>query len=791
MSRIHDALRRAEQPQPQDDHAPAMLPPAAAAAHREEPLAVERAGVSSRAEFIEVEVGADPEDGWAGFRQYLAVLRRRKWLIASAGLIGAMVGAGLALDSLPMYRARTSVEIQTLNPSFMSAVEIDPLASQRGGLDVPTEIVLLQSQTLVRRAAQKLQALDRPNIRMAPTALSQLLNRVGVQTPQQEITWKAAVQIAADRVGAAPVGASRVVEILSVSPDRNAAVEFVNTLANEFIDANLEARWHAAQRGSEWLQRQLSDLRQKLQQAEAEYQAYGLSAGLPANAQTGTVTSEKLRQLRDELLKAQSLKRDREAQYRILSEGPPDALLEVIDDGTLRTLQMKLTELRQQMADLGSALTPAHYRVQRLQAQISEIETAYKTEMARIVKRAQNDFEAAQEQEQSLAAAYAAQEKLVAAEDSKMVKHGLLKREADTIRQLYDALLQKTKEASVAQTMLASNIRIVDPAEPAQTANQPDAWRYSLAGFLTGISLCGALVVVLARLDSSFRSPGQSALVLNVPELGVVPSAKGRMNSPGGRRGLPRAQSLGQLLKPSNGVASVELATWEQKPAAVAESFRAVLTSILFAGERGSRLRVLAVTSAQSLEGKSTVVSNLALAMAETNRRVLLIDADLRRPRLHRIYRLANTSGLSELLRGSAAFDTCPLEMLAQPSNVPGLHVLTAGGKPPDTTEIPPSTTLLSSLRLAELLERFRQEYDLVLIDTPPVLNAVDARLIGRICDGVVLVVRAGKTSRDAALTVRKRLSDDGIRIVGTVLNNWNPDSANEYYHYLGYSPQD
>jgi len=222
----------------------------------------------------------------------------------------------------------------------------------------------------------------------------------------------------------------------------------------------------------------------------------------------------------------------------------------------------------------------------------------------------------------------------------------------------------------------------------------------------------------------------------------------------------------------------VELSTWQRKPSVVGESFRATLVSILFSGENGGRPRIMVVTSSNPGEGKSTVVSNLGIAVAEVNQRVLLIDADLRRPRLHDIFNLKNDSGLSDLLRSKETVSAA-LAGAIQQTHIPDLYVLTSGS----TTSA--ATSLLYSNRMPEVLQKLRTEFETIFIDTPPMLQIPDARVLGRMVDSVIMVVRSGKTTRDAAMAARQRFSEDGTRMLGTILNDWNPKrSPNGYYGY-------
>jgi capsular exopolysaccharide synthesis family protein len=237
----------------------------------------------------------------------------------------------------------------------------------------------------------------------------------------------------------------------------------------------------------------------------------------------------------------------------------------------------------------------------------------------------------------------------------------------------------------------------------------------------------------------------------------------------------------------SSSLDRVELITHQRKHSIAAESFRVVLTAILFSGENGSRPRVLVLTSASPSEGKTTVTSNLAIALAEINRKTLLIDADMRKPRLHEIFQVPNDRGLSTVLQERTLTEES-LQGVVFETAIPNLYVLPTGPSA--------ASGLLYSPVLPELLKRFKKEFDMVLIDTPPMLQMPDARVVGRQADAVVMVVRAGQTTRDAAIAARERLAEDGTRMLGTILNDWNPKqspngyygSSNGYGYYRGYS---
>jgi capsular exopolysaccharide synthesis family protein len=743
---------------------------------------------------VDQENGADAVSG--GLLYYWHLILRRKWTVLIIGFVGTLSGFLVSLPQTPVYRSRVSVEIQALNDNLMNTRQIDPTPGTNDmyvQTDILTQIKILQSDSLMERVVTKLKVDKKPGAFEQPTRLSAWRKALGLPQPATPSREQAAGMAAAS-VSVRSVNETRIVEILSDSTDPKFAADFANTLVNEYMEQSLESRWKNAQRTGDWLTRQLEDLRINLEKSEDKLQGYARSSGLMFTSEKDNVAEARLRQLQEELSKAQADRVAKQSRYEVALSSSLEALPEVLDDASLQDYRQKLTELRRQLAELGATYTSTHPKIERVDAQIASVQSALERERVNILKRIRNEQDAAARRESLLAAAYGTQAKLVSEQSGKTIHYGILRREVDTNRQLYDSMLQRVKEYGIASAMHASNMRVVDPAKPARLPYKPNLLQHAGVGFIAGLLLGTVFVVIQEQADRSLQSPGDGPTYLNLPELGVIPSAKADRGLNSYFKRLPALKghkdserTLGSALvkknggRNGNGNHEIELVTWYRKPSLLAESFRTTLASILFFEANGDRPRILVMTSSAPGEGKTTVTSNLAIALAEISRRVLVIDADMRRPRIHDIFDVANTWGLSDLLREKDAVADYPFEALSRKTLIPGLYVLPSG---PGTVSI---SNLLYSPRLAELLNRFRKEFDTVLIDTPPMLQISDARVVGRLADGVILVLKAGQTTRDMALAATQRFAEDGTPVLGTILNQWNPNSTTGYGYYSDY----
>ena len=713
---------------------------------------------------------------------YWNTLGRHKGTLLLIALLGLITGVLLTLPQPPVYQARTTIEIQNLNENFLNMRDVTPTESPVGTnpleTDLQTQVSILQSESVLHAVIGRLNLPERLWRRQAPNHFSGLRQALGLGSKKPPGPDDL-LQMVAANLKVRAQGNTRLVEIRYDDPDPQLAADIANTLTAEFIEQNLESRWKTSQQTGDWLTRQMEDARIKLEKSEQELQTYARDTGLVFTAEKDNVAEAKLRQLQEELSKAQADRVARQSKFELTRTVSPDSLPEVLDDATLKDYQVKLTDLRRQLAEISSSLTPAHPAVKKVQAQVATLEAALERERANVTTRIQNEFESAQRRERLLAASYDAQSHVVSEQAGHVTHYDILKREVDNNRQLYDSMLQHVKEAAVASALRASNIRVVDPARPPSTPYKPRIMMNATLGLLGGVFVGMIFVLLRERVDESIRAPGEASLYLDLPELGVIPAAdseRGRGFARYYRHRFPTSPNAGENGKQRG---PVELVISQGKPSVVAEGFRSTVLSLLYGGENGERFRVIAVTSAGPGEGKTTVAANLAQAAAETGRRVLLVDGDLRKPRLHKVFNAPNDWGLSDLLGGIKPPAGTPGTVAA--TGCRGLHLLTAGSA---ATNI---ASLLHSPRASEFLRRMREEFEMIIIDTPPMLQMPDARLLGRMADAVILVVRSGDTTKETAAAASQRLAEDGTRVLGAVLNEWDPRKTRRGVYECGY----
>ena len=709
---------------------------------------------------------------------YWRILRLKKFFILRFALLGLLLALSFSFFQRPVYRAHSSIAIQDLNENFLNLKE-DPTSTNPTGPAesyFQTQVQILQSESLLQRVIEKPEisrALAQEEMRGRRLDWRKYLGlpRSASSDPRPS------VENIASRLSVRSSGEARSVQVFFESGDPQLSAQLVNTLVDEFAEQSHQMRWESTQRTADWLAAHLGEMKTSLEKNEAQLQAYARTSGL-LFSEKGNVADEKLRQLQEEYSKAQADRTEKQAKHETAMTKPLESVPEALDDATVRDLGLRLAALRQEKAQLTSSLTPEHYKVRQVQAQIDELTAALETQRKNIVRRAANEYHSARRHEELLARAYVQQAKTVSDQAQKTIHYDTLKHEVDSSRQLYDALMQRVKQAGLASAMRASNILVVDKAKPPLLPYRPNYPLNSVLGLFAGTFFGAGFGVLRERLNRCIVGPGVAPAHLNLPELGAIPMVTASRI----HRLFPAQDKSGSTvqvwLRDSESESKIVRVRLTEGTAdspelhMMAEAFCATLTSILLPVLENTSPGVIVLTSPGPGAGKTTVTCNLGVAMAQTGRRVLLVDADLRGPTLHRVLKLSNSWGLCDVLCSDNPINNIGTSQLVRHTDIQGLDLLPAG-----TSRESPSH-LLYSPRVVELFRRLMQEYDLVLIDSPPMMHLADARALGRVANGVVLVLRSGQTTVAQAQLAVRRFAEDGTHVVGTILNGWDPKAA-------------
>jgi capsular exopolysaccharide synthesis family protein len=526
---------------------------------------------------------------------------------------------------------------------------------------------------------------------------------------------------------------------------------------------------------SDWLSKQLVDLQMKVETSQEALVKYQKKHEILGIDEKQNIITAKLDELNKELTSAESARMEKESIYRLVQSGDQDtaaAAATSADTGSgsasatsslLQKLREQEADLKIQVAQLSTQFGPSYPKVAQLNSQLKEVDAQIQIEIKKVASRVRGDFMASQQRENMLRAALEKQKQEANQLNESAIEYSQLKRDVETYRTLYEGLMEKLKEAGVTAGLRSNNIRTVDrarvPTAPAEP-NIPRNLAFALAlGLTTGIGLA----FLLEGIDNTVRTPEQAQAISALPSLGMIP-----LGSKSGMESTRRRLSV-----TSSSKEAVELVTQSHPQSQMAESYRALRTSLLLTS-LGAPPKVILVTSALPQEGKTTTSINCAIVLAQKGSRVLLIDADLRRPSIHKTLGMGPRTGLSNVLTGSATLS----QAVVRSGILPTLFVLPAGTPPPNPAE------LLASTNMKDVLGELREQYDHIVVDTPPTLSVTDAVVTSTRADAVVLVIRSGQTTKQALRRARDILMQVNARVSGVLLNAVDLRSPDYYYYY-------
>jgi polysaccharide biosynthesis transport protein len=705
-------------------------------------------------------------------REYLRVLIKRKWLVVSCVAIIFGVVSVATVRSTRIYDATGSIAINKTDPTMLNIKESgNGSADYYDPSDLDTEVRILKSDLLALQVIRQLNLDKRPEYGGSGAPSDSLALTTDALQPDSERTT-ALLSSFKSGLRVALVPNTRIIEIHYRSADKNLAAAAVNTLISTYIEQNFKTRFESTMQASEWLSKQLTDLQIKVQTSQenlVEYQKVHEILGIDEKQ---NIITSKLDELNKELTSAESDRMEKESVYRLVQSGDPDtagaAATSAGGSGSssnsslMEKLREQQADLKIQIAQLSTQFGNSYPKVVQLDNQLKEVDAQLKMEMTKVVSRVRSAYLASLQHEGLLHEALDKQKQEANRLNESAIEYSMLKREFESYRTLYEGLMEKLKEAGVTAGLRSNNIRNVDkarvPTEPSEP-NVPRNLAFALAlGLTTGVGLA----FLLEGIDNTVRTPEQAQAISALPSLGMIPLGSKTTEA-----------TVRQRLTITSSREAVELVTQSRPQSQMAESYRALRTSLLLTS-LGAPPKIILVTSALPQEGKTTTSINTSIVLAQKGTRVLLIDADLRRPSIHKTLGMGPKTGLSNVLTGSATLQ----QAVVRSTLVPTLFILPAGTPPPNPAE------LLASSNMKDILAELREQYDHIIVDTPPTLSVTDAVVMSTRADAVVLVIRSGQTTKQALRRSRDLLMQVNAHIAGVLLNAVDLSSPDYYYYY-------
>ena len=704
---------------------------------------------------------------------YWRILLKRKWIIAVSIVVVLVIAAVISVRTTPIYEATTQVLIappQAANPLNVKANNTQQQDTDDQQRDIDTKIRIIQSATMADSVLHRLNLDARSEFAGGATSRNNGGIAVVASQNQESARHEQLIHKLQANVKVQAVGDTSLVDIKYLDPNPALAAEIANGIASAFIEQNVKSRYDSTMQAADWLSKQLADLQVKMESSQTKLLQYAKEHNIVGTDDKQNLTTEKLEELNKELTAAQSDRMQKESIYRVATSDSPESLSAVLQDPILTDLRQRQMELQAQYALLDNSFGPGYSKMKEIKNQLDHINQSYQKQVRDSVNRIKGDYQAAVNRESMLQAALAEQTGVADQLNQNAIEYKVLKQEADSNRQVYDGLLQQLQEASLAAGLDSSNIRIVDKASVPSHSAIPNIPRNLEFALLIGLVAGVGIAFGLEAIDTTVRTPDQVESISGLPTLGVIPYESMIDEA---AAGAPKTHLLRKVS--SGNTTSPPLISYLKPHSGPAEAYRALRTSILLSSVYHPP-RTILVTSSLPRDGKTVTCLNIAIVLAQMGKRVLLLEADMRCPTLYKILDLKGQMGLSNILTGGAQDNEA-----IHPTIQSNLFVIPAGPIPPHPAE------LLSSSLTDELLKKWSQEYDHVIVDSPPVISVTDPVLLSVKTDAVLLVVRFGQTTTAHLRRTCNLLQSVNAAVLGVVLNAANLSSPDYYYYRSRY----
>ena len=690
------------------------------------------------------------------------IVKRRNSVLTFFSVLVVVVTIG-TLTTTPVYRATTRVLIDRENQNVANLKDVyyDIYSEDY----YHTQYELIKSTAVAYKTVKNLNLAANPDFNPAARktggglldGLSRTLGSIfgkekAPDDAQKDDPALALAKMVQGGLRVEPVKNSRIVNISYEYRNPRLAAAIANGVANSYVEQVLDIKMGAAKQAVEWMSRKIDEQKRVLENSQKALQEYTKNKDVVELENKEALTPLKLQNLSYQLVLAEGKRKEAEAlfnQVKNFSHNLQEALTvpAIAGDPVMQSLRTEEIKIDKDIMEMSKKYGEKHPQMIRLREDIKVIREKMSSEARRIITAIKNDYELAKARETGLRSSFAQGKGEAMVLSEKSIQYGELKREVDSNQQLYDALLKRIKETSLIEEVKSFNIYIVDRAEIPKGPVRPRRLLNILLSIIVGAFGGVGVAFFLEYIDNTFKKPEDIEEKLSLPLLGVIP-----------------------LIKPSEaGDEKFETIAHASQKSTISETYRALRTSILLSTPEP--VKDLVVTSSVENEGKTTTAINLAVTLAQMEKMVLLVDADLRKPKIHSVLKMDNSIGLSSFLARQV------VQGMIKASEVPNLSVITSGPLPPNPSE------LLGSSRMKELLDTVNERFDIVIFDTAPLITVTDTTLLSSLVDGTVLVIRSGRTTFDVAKRGAKLLRDINARVLGVVLNSM--DTTKEGYRYL------
>lgn len=674
---------------------------------------------------------AEPRGEGFDFWATRQILLSNKWMILAITLCGVLIGAMLALRATPMYKSVATIEIQRQEAQIIEGANVEPTVVADAEY-MATQYELLRSRSLAERVAD---TLDLPS---DPLYADQTLSRA------ERLDGAATTVLKELRV--APAGRSRVVNVEFRSPSPTETARIANAFVENFIQSNLERKYNTTAYAREFLEERLAVTKVSLEKSERELVAYAERQGI-LDLSSGDVSgvnldTNSLISLNSDLADAESDRIEKEQRYLQARDNPSSSPL--LESSSLQALKARQSELNAQYQEQLGKFKPEYPDMVSLKTRIEAIDTEIAAETRAILIALEGEYNAALAREQSLLQRVAQLKDEVQSQRNRRIQYTILQREVDTNRSQYEALLSRLKEVSIASGVGSSQVSIVDRAAVPKLPFEPNLSRVVIQSLILSLGIGVAIAFARNFIDDTIRTPEDVRNKLGLPAIGII----------------PRIAKKNDLV----------MDTLDDPKSGISEAFVSARTALEFTTDGGAP-RSLLVTSTRPGEGKTSSTIALARAFARIGRSVVIIDADMRKPSF--VVENGSSVGLSGLLTSDE-----PLNQHTIESDTSGLWLLPSGVIPPNPAE------LLSGPRLRQIIREAEDAFDIVIVDSPPVLSFADAPLLGSACAGSVVVVHSGQIRRPAVERTLGRLYESRTNILGVILMKFDAKTAGYDYGY-------